>query len=130
MRPPYWSPAVELSDFEFEVIRSRRGTVAILAYILGTFEIAGIRMGVFYGWGDGKQYRFHSHELYVSMLHRRKGVASAMNRYLFEHCNVGVITTDHGTDEGAEWMKASGYTHNHEAKSWYLTREKWGQMNR
>lgn len=118
---------MEYSAFEFERIRSRRGTVVILAYILGTFEIAGIRTGVFYGWGDGKRYRFDSHELYVSMLHRRKGVASAMNRYLFEACNVGIITTNHGTTDGRAFMEAAGYIYNPDTKSWYLTIEQWKQ---
>ena len=115
---------IPFSQFEFEVIRSARGPVLILAHLVGRVGIVGFRSGVFYGWKGGG-YRFHSMEANVSPAYRRRGVASAILRHLFDRCDVYLVTADDATDDGAAFMRAAGFTVDPVQQNWVLTRSTW-----
>lgn len=115
---------IPFSQFEFEVIRSGRGPVLILAHLIGQVGIVGFRSGVFYGWKGGG-YRFHSMEANVSPAYRRRGVASAILRHLFDRLDVYLVTADDATEDGAAFMRAAGFTIDPEQQNWVLTRSTW-----
>lgn len=118
-----------MRDVEIEIVRTRRGPVCIVAWLSGRIEVAGIRFGVFYGWPGGG-YRFHSHETYTSMVHRRKGIATAINNHLFQFQDVNLITVDSATDDGEKWLQSLGYEKDDKQGNWFLTKEKWIEVTR